>query len=266
MNTILQEIVAAKRRELEETRQALPLADLEKKISGLSPVRDFRGALQGGPGSAIKIIAEVKKASPSKGIICEDFHPVQIARQYQKSGAAALSVLTETNYFLGSLDYLQQIKEATAIPVLRKDFIFDPYQVYEARVRGADAILLIAAMLDYRQLQDLMTLCGRLSLCSLLEVHDEKELETALALDAAVIGINNRDLNTFKTDISTTQRLIRLIPKGKTVVSESGLTQREDLIALRDAGVDAFLIGETFMKEKNPGNKLKEVIGEEVNR
>jgi indole-3-glycerol phosphate synthase len=262
MSTILNEIVAAKKKELEVTRKALPLSDLEKTISGLPPVRDFRAALQNGPGSSIKIIAEVKKASPSKGILCRDFNPVQIALDYQDCGAAALSVLTETKYFLGSLEYLQKIKESTAIPVLRKDFIFDPYQVHEARARGADAILLIAAMLDCGQLQDLMILCGRLSLCCLLEVHNEKEMETALALDADVIGINNRDLNTFKTDISTTLRLIRLIPEGKTVISESGIARREDIVTLRDAGVDAFLIGETFMKETKPGDKLKELISE----
>lgn len=261
MSTILDEIVAAKKKELEEIRKALPLADLEKKVSGLPPVRDFRAALQGGPGSIIKIIAEVKKASPSKGILCEHFNPVRIAREYQDSGAAALSVLTETKYFLGSLEYLQKIKESTAIPVLRKDFIFDPYQVYEARARGADAVLLIAAMLDCGQLQDLMILCGRLSLCCLLEVHNEKEMETALALDAEVIGINNRDLNTFKTDISTTLNLIRLIPEGKTVISESGLARRADILTLRDAGVAAFLIGEAFMKETKPGDKLRELIG-----
>jgi len=260
MGTILDTIVAAKREELEEVKKQKPLPELEQCIRDLPAVRNFRAALQGGRDGKLHIIAEVKKASPSKGIICEQFYPVDIARQYQDSGAAALSVLTEEKYFLGSLDYLQQIKEATAIPVLRKDFIFDPYQVYEARARGADAILLIAAMLEYRQLQDLMALSGRLSLCCLLEVHNERELETALSLEADVIGINNRDLNTFKTDISTTLRLIRMMPQGKTVISESGLAQREDIMTLRDAGVDAFLIGETFMKEKRPGDKLREMI------
>ena len=265
MKTILDEIVAAKQQELQKTKQSCPLADLEKMLYNPPPVRDFCAALRGGRAGKITIIAEVKKASPSKGIICEQFHPVEIARQYQENGAAALSVLTEEKYFLGSLDYLQQIKEATAIPVLRKDFIFDPYQLYEARVRGADAVLLIAALLEHGQLRDLMALCSRLSLSYLLEVHDKRELETALALDAGVIGINNRDLNTFKTDISTTLRLGRLIPRDKIIVSESGLARREDIITLRDAGVDAFLIGETFMKEKKPGNKLRELIGESVN-
>lgn len=261
MSTILDRIVAAKREELAAVKKKKPWPELEKCIRSLPAVRDFRTALQGGCDGKLHIIAEVKKASPSKGIICGQFYPVDIARQYQDNGAAALSVLTEEKYFLGSLDYLQQIKEATAIPVLRKDFIFDPYQVDESRARGADAVLLIAAMLEHGQLQDLMALCGRASLCCLFEVHNEKELETALSLGADVIGINNRDLNTFKTDISTTQRLIRLIPKGKTVISESGLGRREDILTLRDAGVDAFLIGETFMKEKRPGDKLRELIG-----
>jgi indole-3-glycerol phosphate synthase len=260
MKTILDEIVAAKLQELEETKKSCPLSDLEKMLPGLPPVRDFCAALRGGRDGKITIIAEVKKASPSKGIICEQFHPVEIARQYQENGAAALSVLTEEKYFLGSLDYLQQIKEATAIPVLRKDFIIDPYQLFEARVRGADAILLIAALLEHGQLRDLMALCSRLSLFYLLEVHNEQELEKALALDAYVIGVNNRDLSTFKTDISTSLRLGTLIPRGKLIVSESGLARREDIITLRDAGVDAFLIGETFMKEEKPGNKLRELI------
>jgi len=262
MSTILDEIVAAKREELEDVKKKRPLPGLEKSIRDAPAVRDFSAALRGGRDGEITIIAEVKKASPSRGIICEQFHPVEIARQYQDNGAAALSVLTEEKYFLGSLDYLQEIKEATEIPVLRKDFIFDPYQVYEARARGADAILLIAAILEYEQLRDLIALCNRLSLWYLLEVHNEMELETALALDADVIGINNRNLNTFKTDISTTLRLIKLIPRGKVIISESGLARREDIITLKDAGVDAFLIGETFMKEKRPGDKLREMIGE----
>jgi indole-3-glycerol phosphate synthase len=266
MKTILDEIVAAKQQELKETEQVCPLTDLEKMLPGLPPVRDFGAALRGGHDRTITIIAEVKKASPSKGIICEQFHPVEIACQYQENGAAALSVLTEERYFLGSLDYMQQIKEATAIPVLRKDFIFDPYQLYEARVRGADAVLLIAALLERGQLSDLMALCTRLSLSYLLEVHNERELETALGLDAYIIGINNRDLNTFTTDIRTSLRLGRLIPRGKIIVSESGIGCREDIIKLQDAGVDAFLIGEMFMKENKPGNKLRELMGKSVNR
>jgi indole-3-glycerol phosphate synthase len=260
MSTILDTIVAAKRAELEAAKKKMPLPALEKRIRDLPAARDFSAALQGGRNGKIHIIAEVKKASPSKGIICEQFDPVDIARQYQDNGAAALSVLTEEKYFLGSLDYLQQIKEATEIPVLRKDFIFDPYQIFEARARGADAILLIAAMLEKGQLKNLLALCRRMSLASLFEVHDRKELETALELDADVIGINNRDLNTFKTDISTSLRLVKLIPRGKTIISESGLARREDILALQEAGVDAFLIGEAFMKENSPGDKLGELI------
>jgi indole-3-glycerol phosphate synthase len=265
MGTILDKIVAAKREELEDVKKKRPLPGLEKSIKDAPAVRDFAAALQGGRNRKITIIAEVKKASPSRGIICEQFHPVEIARQYQDNGAAALSVLTEEKYFLGSLDYLQEIKKSTAIPVLRKDFIFDPYQVYESRARGADALLLIAAILELKQLRELIVLCGRLSLCCLLEVHNEMELETALALDADLIGINNRDLNTFTTDISTTLRLIKLIPRGKIIISESGLARREDIITLKEAGVDAFLIGETFMKEERPGDTLRELIGEWVN-
>jgi len=261
MSTILDEIVAAKKKELEEEKRKKPLPELERSIAGLPAVRNFRAAIEGGPCRKLNIIAEVKKASPSKGIICKQFHPVAIARQYQDSGAAALSVLTEKKYFLGSPDYLRKIKAATAIPVLRKDFIFDPYQVYEARAWGADAVLLIAALLDIRKLKELLKLCGQLSLFHLVEVHDEAELDIVLSLDAAVIGINNRDLKTFKTDISITRKLIKKIPRGITTISESGLARREDIISLQQSGVDAFLIGETFMKEKNPGDKLRELIG-----
>jgi len=262
MSTILDSIVQDKKKELAEAKQKTPLEALKSRISDFPQVRDFAGALTAANQSSVRIIAEVKKASPSKGILCQQFDPIAIARAYGDGGAAALSVLTEKNYFQGSIEYLRAIKEAIALPVLRKDFIFDPYQLYESRANGADAVLLIAAMLPEELLAELLQLSRALSLFHLVEVHDRNDVRKALAADAEIIGINNRDLKTFVTDIRTTIDLIPAIPEDKIVVSESGISSRHDLDQLAAAGVDAFLIGETLMKEINPGIKLRELIGQ----
>ena len=263
MSTILDTIVQDKKKELAEVKQKTSLEKLKSRITHLPQVIDFAGALTAGTKSNVRIIAEVKKASPSKGILCQQFDPVAIARAYGDGGAAAVSVLTEKNYFQGSLEYLRAIKEAIPLPVLRKDFIFDPYQLYEARAYGADAVLLIAVMLSEELLAELLQLARALSLCHLVEVHDRTDLQKALAAGAEIIGINNRDLKTFVTDIRTTIDLMPAIPEDKIVVSESGISSRQDLEQLAAAGVDAFLIGETLMKEINPGIKLRELIGQE---
>ena len=263
MSTILDTIVQDKKKELAEAKQKTPLETLKSRMTDFPQVRDFAGALTAPDPSSVRIIAEVKKASPSKGILCQQFDPVAIARAYGDGGAVAVSVLTEKNYFQGSLAYLRAIKEAIALPVLRKDFIFDPYQLYEARAHGADAVLLIAGMLTEELLADLLQLSRALSLCHLVEVHDQNDLQKALAAGAEIIGINNRDLKTFVTDIRTTIDLMPAIPEDKIVVSESGISSRQDLEQLAAAGVDAFLIGETLMKEKNPRIKLRELIGQE---
>ncbi len=263
MSTILDTIVQDKKKELAEAKQKTPLETLKSRITDLPQVRDFAGALTAAHPISVRIIAEVKKASPSKGILCQQFDPVAIARAYEDGGAAAVSVLTEKNYFQGSLAYLRAIKEAIALPVLRKDFIFDPYQLYESRAYGADAVLLIGGMLSNELLAELLQLARALSLCHLVEVHDRTDLQKALAAGAEIIGINNRDLKTFVTDIRTTIDLMSAIPEDKIVVSESGISSRQDMEQLAAAGVDAFLIGETLMKEKNPGIKLQELIGQE---
>jgi indole-3-glycerol phosphate synthase len=256
---ILDEIVAYKQEELAEQKRLVSMSDLQRMPwfavtppSFLSGVRDKRGR---------SIIAEVKKASPSKGVIRADFDPLQLARTYAASGAAAISVLTEKKFFQGSLDYLQLIRGQVTLPLLRKDFLFDPYQVYEARAFGASAILLIVAILSDTQLSDLSVLARSLALDCLVEVHDEQELERALRCGASLLGINNRDLRTFHTTIETSERLMRAIPADVTVVSESGLSRNEQLARLEAQGVRAFLIGETFMAAPDPGAPLRELLG-----
>ena len=233
---------------------------MKARISRQVAPLDFAGALRGG---GVSIIAEVKKASPSKGLLCPDFDPVGIARAYADGGAAAISVLTEVNYFQGSLDYLVSIRETPeleSMPLLRKDFIFDPYQVYEARAYGADAILLITAILENSRLDGLITLARELGMQCLVEVHDDIELARVLNSDAGIIGINNRDLRTFEVDINTTQRLRPLIPPDRIVVSESGVSHREDIDKLREWGVNAALIGEALVTADNVITRLRELV------
>jgi len=258
---ILKKIIDYKKEELAAIKARVPLAELEARIPDLPPTRGFlRGLRNTHDKGGTAVIAEVKKGSPSKGVIRMDFDPVVIADTYAANGAACLSVLTDEHFFMGRLEYLAEIRKRVAIPLLRKDFIFDRYQVIEARAAGADAILLIAAMLDLSGLKEFSTLAHELGLDVLLEVHDEKELETALRTDCRLIGINNRNLNTFKTDLGTTERLLRLIPGDRFTVSESGINTRNDIVRLQNAGAKAFLIGESLMREADIGKKLRELI------
>lgn len=252
---ILDRIVERKRDEVARLKRkgiVLPAAFRERQID--SP-RGFRQALLDYDGVAI--IAEVKKASPSKGVIREDFDPVAIARNYEQSGAQAVSVLTDVDFFQGSLLYLMQVRQAVKLPVLRKDFLIDALQIEEAHAHGADAILLIAAILDLHQLQDYQVCAVELGMDVLVEVHDEKELELALAADSRLIGINNRNLQDFSMDLNTTFRLKKMIPAGIPVVSESGLRDQADIRWLEEAGVTAALIGETLMRAGSPGDVLQ---------
>ena len=258
---ILDEIVAGKRVELAASKQCLSEAELRRMAQDQPPALDFASALRG---ETLRLIAEVKKASPSAGLIRVDFNPVKIAQTYVDNGAAAVSVLTETRYFQGSLNHLRDIGEALGdrrVPLLRKDFIFDPYQVYEARACGADGILLIAAILPSDKLKSLLVLSRQLGMECLVEVHDEAEIAIALKSDAWVIGINNRDLKTFRYDVTTTERLRPFIPKDRIVVGESGIKNRNDINKVRQWGVDAVLIGESLISSSNIAARMGALLG-----
>ena len=261
MPSILDKIVAAKREELADAKAVASLPDLEKAAAEQPAPLDLSAALTG---DGIKLIAEVKKASPSRGLLSPDFDPVRLAGTYVTNGAAAVSCLTDAR-FQGELAHLSAIKQSGASghsPVLRKDFIFDPYQVYEARSAGADAILLIVAILEVAQLRDLLETARSLGMQCLVEVHDETELETALGAGAKIIGINNRDLHTFTTDLAVTQRLAPLVPSGKVVVSESGIFTRDDLQLLDRSGVNAVLVGEALVTAPDIAVKVRELSGQ----
>jgi indole-3-glycerol phosphate synthase len=257
---ILDEIIAYKRQEIEARKAEIPINIITSAIWALPLPLNFKDALLPSPDGRVRVIAEVKKASPSRGVIREDFDHLEIAETYEKNGASAISVLTDRNFFQGSIDYLSEIRHTVSIPLLRKDFVFDEYQIFEARGYGADAVLLIAAVLDDKELHDFVELALNLGMAPLVEVHDEKELERVLKTNAELIGINNRDLQTFKTDLNTTIRLIDGIPEEKIVISESGINTKEDIKNLRDAGVDAFLIGEALVREADIGKKLREFV------
>ncbi len=257
---ILDEIIAYKKPELEARKTELPLKILTTAIWSLPLPMNFKDALLPSQDGRVRVIAEVKKASPSKGVIREDFDYLEIARIYEHNGASALSVLTDRNFFQGSIDYLSEIRHHVSIPLLRKDFVFDEYQIFEARGYGADAVLLIAAVLDDKELHDFVELAFNLGMAPLVEVHDEAELERTLKTNAELIGINNRNLQTFKTDLNTTIRLIDRIPDDKIVISESGINTKDDVSFLQNAGVDAFLIGEALMREADIGKKLREFV------
>jgi indole-3-glycerol phosphate synthase len=254
--TILDKIVADKKRDVALQKQRAPLPILKERATPRKPL-DFKAALQG---NSLKLIAEVKKASPSRGLLCPDFNPVEMAQTYENNGAAAISVLTEVNYFQGSLEYLQTIRNSVRLPVLRKDFIFDEYQIYESAAYSADALLLITAILSPKQLRNLLELSHDLAIACLVEVHNEAEAEKALESGAEIIGINNRDLNTFKTDIETTRRLRALIPHDKIVVSESGISSSKDIKTLKACGVNAALIGEALVTAQNIPARIKELM------
>jgi len=258
---VLKKILTRKHEEIAERLVHTSIDDLKKQIETASPVRGFvnaiRKKLQQGQSA---VIAEVKKASPSKGLLRENFLPAEIAKSYQAGGAACLSVLTDKDFFQGSEKYLKQARAASTLPVIRKDFIIEPYQVYEARAMSADCILLIVAALDDDSLQNLHQLAIQLGMDVLVEVHDADELERALKLDLALVGINNRNLRTFETSLQTTVDLLDSIPDHIIVVSESGIHKPEDVAMLRRNDVNTFLIGEAFMRCEEPGEALRELI------
>ena len=255
---ILDEIIGTKRREVAQRKETIPLHALEKVVSKMPPTRDFQKAI--GTGECA-IIAEVKRRSPSRGLLRADFDPVRIALEYESHGAAAVSVLTDGIFFGGSDADLTAVKDAVTLPLLRKEFIIDPYQVYETRAIGADALLLIAAILTEGQLREYRELADSLGLAALVEVHDREELGKTLAAGAEIVGINNRDLKTFVTDLRTSITLAPLIPKGRIAVSESGIRTRAEIETLLKAGIRAFLIGETLIAAPEIGLKLKELLG-----
>lgn len=261
---ILEDIVQKKRIRINEELSNLSVESLKCRVreSHMSPVIDFKQALK--KDDRLSIIGEIKAASPSKGVIKKDINPVEIARQYVQGGIDAISILTETDYFHGSDDYLVKVRQKVALPILRKDFIIDIRQVYQSRLIGADAILLIAAILSDQQLNKFQIVARILGLSCLVEVHTEEELKRALDSGASIIGINNRDLRTFEVNLETTERLIRLIPKDRIVVSESGIKTIEDMQYLRQLGVDAVLIGETLMKAESIEEKLRELKNRRV--
>ncbi len=260
-NNILDTIIASRIKRLGETRSRIPLSEMQALAAAQSdPRHDFKLTLTRPSTAGIHVIAEVKKASPSKGVIREDFNPLQIARDYTDAGASALSILTERDHFQGSDEYLREIAARVELPCLRKDFIVDPYQIYEARALGASAFLLIAACLDTQALRDFIALGREIKLAALVEVHNRTELESALEAGAEIIGINNRDLRTFATSLEVTWELRPLVPAGIPVVSESGIFTSADMDKLRQNDVSAALVGESLMREKDVGGKLRELL------
>jgi indole-3-glycerol phosphate synthase len=257
---ILQKIVENKREEVARQKEILPLGELRQMLADRPPTRDFEGAIRD---RGCAVIAEVKRSSPSKGRIREDFDPIGIAGLYEDNGASAISILTERKFFEGNAAYIPQIRMAVGLPLLRKDFIIDPYQINETRVLGADALLLIARLLEAGELRDFLGLASELGLAVLVEVHDAADMEKAVSSGARIVGINNRDLATFRTDLDVSIRLARMVPKGVTVVSESGIDSRGDIEKLMEAGIHAFLVGESLMREKDVGKKLRELLGKE---
>lgn len=254
-------ILQSKKREVEARKGLVPLRELKARAADLLPPLDFKKAIARSPGERIKAIAEIKRASPSAGILREDFNPEGLALAYAKGGASAISVLTDEAFFQGSLRHIEEVRGAVELPILRKDFIIDPYQVFEARAALADALLLIVAALGPSRLQELLELAVELQLHPLVEVHTEEELMKALEMGADLIGINNRDLRTFRTSLETTFSLLPWIPRGKVVVSESGIQGRNDVVRLSEAGLDAILIGEALLRAADPGAKLRELLG-----
>ena len=264
---ILRKILARKREELAERAGRQSLAALRRRAEALPATRGFLQAIRsqiaaGRPA----VIAEIKRASPSKGLLRADFRPAEIAQSYERHGATCLSVLTDVDFFQGADEHLRQARDACALPVLRKDFTMDPYQVVEARAIGADAILLIVAALEDSRMRELAALATQLGMDVLVEVHDERELDHALALNTPLIGINNRDLRTFRTSLETTFNLLSKIPPDRIVVTESGIGTPGDVARLRAQGVNAFLVGETFMKAEDPGVKLEELFNISTSR
>ena len=257
---ILDEIIKKTKEDLEKRKKELPFDVLGRSLSfnNYSP-RDVIPYLKSSKENPYRIIAEIKKASPSKGIIREDFDPIEIAKSYELGGADALSVLTEPHFFLGNLEYLTQIRRYVKTPLLRKDFIVDEYQILEASIYGADFVLLIAKALDKKTLKNLLEFARRIGMEALIEVHDKEDLTKAIFSGADIIGINHRNLETFKMDMSLSEKLISLIPKGKIIVAESGLNSKDTIVNLSKIGVDAFLIGEHFMRQDSITDELKKL-------
>lgn len=259
MVNILDRIVETKRAEVAEARRRLPWEELEAQAAEAPPVRDFRGSLRG-PGP-IRLIAEVKKASPSAGVIREGFDPIAIARAYQAHGADAISVLTDVPYFQGHLSYLARIRATVALPLLRKDFLIDEYQVVEARMAGADAVLLIAEILDDETMGRLLERAWSLGMEALVEIYEEENLDRVLSAGARVVGVNNRDLRSFRVDLEHSFRIRERVPSDVVFVSESGIRDRRDVERLEEAGVDAILVGETLMRQPEIGRAVEELMG-----
>jgi len=255
--TILDRILEVKRAEIAAAKLRLPPAEQEARARATPRPRDFVGALRA---KRPAVIAEIKRASPSKGLLRSDFNPAEIARSYEKYGAACMSVLTDINFFQGSPEHLEQARAACALPAIRKDFVVDPYQVFESRALGADCILLIVACLSKEELSSLESLALGLGMAVLVEVHDAKELDIALALKTPLVGINNRNLHSFETRLETTLDLLPRVPAARIVVTESGIGTPADVARLRERGVNAFLVGEAFMRAADPGRALQQLF------
>ncbi len=259
--SILNDILKNKKEELQAAKISVPLAELKAMVKDVKPIKEFRNAVKREMNGPVKVIAEIKKASPSEGLIRKDFNLPEIVPIYNKKDVAAISVLTEERYFSGKLDFLNKTRKKTVKPLLRKDFIFDEYQVYESRVNHADAILLIVAALEKSQLGDLFELAKSLTLDCLVEVHDWKELDMALYCGAEIIGINNRDLKTLNINLKTTFDLLKDIPDDRIVISESGISTRADVQTVEATQTDAILVGTTLMKAEDIGKKIDELMG-----
>lgn len=259
MISILKKIVDQKQKDIERAKSNASLGQLESKLQDAPPPRDFQAALVAN--AEVSLIAEVKRASPSKGLIREDFDPVEIAKAYQANGASCISVLTDEHFFQGHLNFLREVRSNVNIPVLRKDFVLDPYQVVEARTAGADAVLLIAECLDASTLKCLHDQIVELGMTPLVELYEEKNIQAVLESGAQLIGINNRDLRTFETDLQHTVQLRKKLPKEKTIVGESGIFSNDDVQVLANAGIDAMLVGESLMRSEDIGAAVRLLLG-----
>lgn len=257
MKDILREIVEYRRIEVEKKKKSFPLSKLEKSFPFLPQTRSFKNAIAK-PGK-LNFIAEIKKSSPSRGLICADFNPQKLATIFEQNGASAISILTEEKYFEGKINYLQDVRKKSSLPLLAKDFIIDEYQIYEARFYGADAILLIANLLTEKGIVNFLTLGKDLGLDCLVEVQNSEELKKGLNTGAEIIGINNRNLHDFNVDINTTLKLRQMVPAGKIIISESGIKRKEDVLVLQRAKINAILIGQGLLESKNPAEKIKEL-------
>jgi indole-3-glycerol phosphate synthase len=259
--TILEKILKVKRAELAASRERLPQSKVEQLARAAAPPRDFIGAIRKKLSTGMPaVIAEIKRASPSKGLLRAEFDPAQIAMSYEAGAAACISVLTDKEFFQGAPDHLIAARAACALPILRKDFVIEPYQVYESRAMGADCILLIVACLSDAEMTDLETLARKLGMAVLVEVHDSAELERASSLNTPLLGINNRNLRTFETRLETTLDLMPRVSASRIVVAESGIGSKADVVRLRAGGINAFLVGESFMRTRDPGNTLREMF------